>query len=490
MSLKPVFNQVKKLSNTSSNLAKIELLKGYLRDPLFQKVAQYTLDSRRTYHVAKFPKYEPHEVESSTDDLFAFLDELNGKEGSTDADKNTLFLLASIDEETYELTRLICNGDLKCGCGVKTINKALMGSIFYIPYCRCSTETQLHRVAWPAYAQEKSDGTFTNMIIGVKGNITFLTRDGNKIRQLKKLKKRVLKRLPKKYYGTVFQGELLIRAGDDIYDRQTGNGIFSSCQHGSADQAESDKAIIHIWDAIPIDDFWNGLCTVGYKHRFDTAYNACAEVDHSCFTPVHTEIVHNEQEARDFYKKMRLLKKEGSITKDFRALWKDHTSPLQIKMKNVMDVETLITDIYYGESDGKYEKCLGGISCESGCGIIKVNAGGGFSDKQRGYFPVPADHPHAVKEKENDLGYTDPETQEYFPPKHINGKLAKEAMLRWRAEIGNVAELECESVSYSKSKDTYSLYLPRFTTIRDNKKADTFEGLKERGACDNIKVLK
>jgi len=495
MSLQNVYAQIRKLGSTPSKNDKVELLKVYLKDPLFQKVSTFTLDSRRTYNVKVFPQFNTVEsagVPDQANQLLDFLDSLNTQSGSTKLDKDKLFSLAAIDEATYELTKLICTAGFKCGCSVKSFNKALMGSIFYIPYCRCSTETKLHMISWPAFAQEKADGTFTNMIVSKAGKIKFLTRDGNKLKQLGKLKKRILKNLPERYYGNVFQGELLIPDPDgNIMNRQTGNGIITSCQYDSADQAVVDETIMRLWDIIPLDDFWAGASKIEYFPRYNNVVAAASEVAHSCFTVVETKVVTCLAEVHEFYKYIRSLGGEGLITKDFKALWKDHTSPLQCKMKNVMDVEMDITNVYMGEPDSKYEKCLGGLGTTSGCGMITVNVGGGFSDAQRGYIPVSELHPKAIKAKDNDFGFTDPETGEYYPPLYIDSKAAKDAIEYWENEMGSgaVAGLECESVSYSKSKSTYSLYLPRFDMLRTNKKADTFEGLKERGACENIKAI-
>jgi len=482
MSLRPVYQKILKLNATASSNDKVALLREYLTtDPLFKKVAVYALDSRRTYNIKKFPPFTT--INSSVtpnDTLFAFLDELNSTPGTPNAQKEALYLMASSDEETYEVVKRICNGDLKCGCGVKLFNKAVPDSIFDIPYCRCSTDSKINNIMYPAFAQEKADGMFTNIILDYNGKVEFLSREGKPVQQLYKLTRILENKIPEKYYGTVFHGELLSLQNDKIISRKTGNGIFSSCLYGLADQDLADTAIIRLWDAVPIDDFKKESCKLPYKKRFNTILDISDILGSARFRPVEYEVVQALEEAQAFYAKMRKLGKEGAILKNYSMTWKYHTSPNQIKMKNVMDVELNMVDWYLGTSDSKYAKCMGGITCESACKQLVVNVGSGFSDAQRGFKPVPADHPNAILSNDNDTGYTNEDTGELSPPLYIDSEFLKTALLSLGVLMGQVAGLECESIIKSKTKDTYSLYLPRFVEVRIDKKADTLEELLSR----------
>lgn len=480
MSLKQVFQQITTLKGTPSENNKVELLRGYLQDPLFKKVTTYALDSRMTYNVKKFPPFVETTRSFANDKVFRFLDDLNKTPGSTKAQKQTLFTLASSDAETYEVVKRICNADLKCGCGVKLFNKAVKDSIFSIPYCRCSTDKKISNIVFPAYAQEKADGMFVNVIIDELGNIKFLSREGKPVKQLDKLRALLQSSLPESYFSTVFHGELLSFQAGKVLPRKVGNGIFSSCLYGLANQGLADTAILKIWDAIPLEDFVKEKCTTPYKERFEFALDAIGAVSNPAFQPVEYEVVYTLEEAKDFYARMRKLGREGAILKNFKAIWKYFTSPDQIKMKNVMDVEVDVLAWLFGKEDSKYAKCLGALQCATACRKLTVKVGSGYSDAQRGYKPVPEEHPYAILSNDNDTGWTDQETGQWFPPVYIDGKFLKEALERVESWVGGVAGVECESIIKSKTKETYSLYLPRFNEMRTDKRADTLGGLLKR----------
>lgn len=480
MSLITVFQKLTKVGRTASSNEKVVLLKEYLEDPLFLKVVQYALDSRMTYNVKNFPPFVPTSALVTNEQLFEFLDTLNATPGSTNAQKAKLFRMAAVDEETYEVVKRICNADLKCGCGVKLFNTARPNSVFDIPYCRCSTDKKINNIVYPAFAEEKADSMFCNTLVGKSGAIAFLSREGKVIHQLDKLRTLLSGKLPKEYYGRVFHSELLSLQNGVVIDRKTGNGIFSSCLYGLADQALADTAILQVWDSVPIDSFWEGKCSTPYKHRFQTVLDATAAIWSVFFQPIDYEIVNSEEEARAFYAKKRKEGREGAILKNFNMVWKYHTSPSQIKMKNVMDVELLISDWEFGKKDTKYEKCLGAAQCVSACGKIIVSVGSGFSDAERGYFPVPSTHKHAIKAIDSQKPYYDEEKGVTYEPVYINKKKLKQALEQWDNNKGSVARLECESIITSKTKTTYSLYLPRYLEICTDKKADTLAGLQKR----------
>lgn len=471
ITIQQVRQQIGVLESISANNERLIQLREYVKDPIFRKVLTYALDSRLTFHVKKFPKYQGPATTTPDEKIFNFLDTLNSKSGASNVEKKLLFDLSSSDPDTYEMVRRICNKDLKCGCGVKTVNKALLEEnlppIFYIPYCRCSTDSKIKNIIFPAICQEKEDGMFANIFIFEDGKIDILTREGKPVHQLELLKKRLRKRLPAEGFGRVYTGELLIMGPDLIpFSRKKGNGIFNSCLQKTADQGLANNAFISVWDSIPIKDFWDYKCTTPLEDRWAFINLLASKVqDKTVMRLVNSEIVNSLEEAYAYYFKMRAKGGEGAVVKNWSMIWSDHTSPNQIKLKNVIDVDLEIVGIYKGNTGSKYEQCLGGLKCQTRCGRLTVNVGGGFSDKERGYHPVTKDHKHAIESG----------------TKWINGKKAKKALKRWENEIGNIIASESESVIKSKVSDIYSLYQPRYNEIRSDKNvADTLQEILER----------
>lgn len=463
MSLKPVHDKLCELQATPSSLDKKELLKEYMNDELFNRVVQYALDSRLVYHVKSFPKFKaPLGKDINPDRIFTFLDQLASQDGTNAADKKKLFMLASTDEETYEVVRRICNKDLRCGVGVKTINEVIPNAIFYIPYCRCSTQSKIGNVEFPAFFQKKADGAFANVFISKQGaGVAFLTRDGNKLQQLTKLAETLAGAFPDFEEDMVLHGELLIHKDGKTWSRKKGNGIFSSCLHGTAKQDLADCAILEAWDIMPAREFWDDNVQATYDERFSQLSSMTKSLDDPALTLIPTEYVRDMSDVTIAYARMREQGHEGGIVKDFKAPWKDHTSTLQIKLKNVIDVDLVLVGIGHGAADKKFEHCVGHLICESACGEIKVNIGTGLSEKERGY--------------------------RLLPDGSVDMEYAKEMIEWWESQFSNIIHSECESVIKGKTNSHHSLYLPRYIEVRrDKNTADTLKGLIERGV--NVKI--
>jgi len=438
MSLKHVLEKLNHIASSPSTLSKIHILKGYLLDEEFKKVCNYALASKYVFHVKKFPPFKPLDGDFTNNlAIFDILEKLNASDGANNTMKEVLYNAASTDPETYEVVRRICEGDLKCGVGIKNINKAVPGTIFYIPYMRCSTEAAIGNITYPAYAQEKNDGAFTNMIVKENGGITFFTRNGKAIHQLQALK-RALKPFVSRppYAGMVYMGELLVMVGGRILPRSEGNGIITSCIYGTANQSMADKVIIRVWDCVLLSDFWDGESKIPYSKRFNTVKQLAEEIASPTFKPTFTELVNNEVEARNFYAKIRRHGGEGEVLKSMNFHWKDHDSPYQIKLVNTSSAELRIVGWNYGAERSKYEHVCGAVLMESECGMLKVKVSG-MTDEQRAWD--------------------------------------------WDSHIGDIATVKFKELSQGKGNQHMSMTHPRIDELRlDRRTAQTLKDILKR----------
>jgi len=285
-------------------------------------------------------------------------------------------------------------------------------------------------------AQEKADGAFVNILIN---NIfeKFLTRNGNQVYQLEHLSDLFVK-IDNKFKRTVYMGELLVVKNGKILSRKEGNGIINSCVQGTADKNDSQNIIIKLWDAVPYNDFFKGICNIPYSKRLSRVNSFVKSTGNSLVYQIETKMVHSKKEADVFYKKMRAEGKEGAICKKKDAKWKNHTSPDAIKLKNVQDAELRIVGWERGKKGTRFENCMGSLLCESACGKLSVSIGTGFTDSDR----------------EQD----------------------------WSLAMGKIVTVLYESIILSKVKGSlHSLYLPRFDTLRnDRNEADTLEEIQKR----------
>lgn len=450
MSLKSVHENLLNIKRTASTNSKVQLLSEYLQNEEFRTVIQLIYDSTKHYKINKLPPYKKleqdlfsDEKKSTNSDIFSFLNKLAKQRGVSDQDKLHLAKLASIDPETHKVVQMIVKKDAKCGFSQKLINKAYPNLITIMPYCRCSTaKNKIHTINWDegVYVQEKADGMFINIIIH-KDKIVFRSRSGNEIHQLDHIKdwiKKYRKSLILKN-SVVYMGELLLKQNEKILPRKTSNGIFNSCIQGTANPDMTKYAIVKIWDIVPYDDFWKGECNIPYHKRWKQVVKFVNSIDpnRKIFSLIRTRLVSNRKPAKDLYNIIRMNGGEGTILKKRTALWKNHTSPDQVKEKNESEAELRIVGWSYGEEGTKYENMLGSLQCETDDGKVKVSISG-FTDKER----------------EED----------------------------WNNRIGNIVSITYESlISDKKRKGIYSLYLPRIDEVRyDRNDTDTLEDLLNR----------
>lgn len=468
MSLKSVFYKLKKLESTSSTNDKVDLLKVYLKDSLFHKVVWCCLHGTLHYNIKKFPAYSQPGLLTPKGNKFIFnkLKELSKKTGANNADKQELCQLASIDKETFEVVKRICQKDLKCGVKERLINKARPDTIKIFPYQRCKTSKEIDNIVFfdevaekpvQAMAQCKADGEFTNLFIDDNFNITFRTRNGKLIRQLEHLKKNIQSQpstvkygrkrgikhssFPDTFKNNVFMGELRVWNKDftAIMDRKAGNGILSQCIQGTADPKDAKRVFFTVWDTVSTKEFWVGQGTLTYQSRFYNASVLTSTVNNAKYVQtIETRFVNNIDEAYAFYVEMREAGHEGAVIKNLTFLWRDQQSgsPDMIKLKHCFDCELIIVGWNLSKEGGQFDGLMGSIDCESSCGKLKVNIGTGFS----------------VDKREWD----------------------------WDFLIGSIARVEAERVITSKTKKTSSLYTPSFIDIREDKDtADTLEQIIE-----------
>jgi DNA ligase 1 len=449
MSLLSVYEKIAIIKATNATNDKIQLLSKYLLNDDFSTIIKLTYDSSKNYKIKSLPKRIPPkktdlfssgDSQTTNQDIFDFLNKLANQRGVSNQDKTELTKLASIDKETYEVVQMTVRKDCKAGFSEKLINKAKPNFIEITPYMRCSTaKNKMHTVIWNdgVFVQEKADGMFINIIL-TDEQIFLKSRNGNYILQLEHITDWFKKHAIHYYQWHVFMGELLIKQNGKILPRKIGNGILNSCIQGTADEKITKQAVVKLWDVVIYDDFQKGECKIPYHKRlFKLKQFLELDPDKKLLSLIPTKKVFSEDEAKKAYQQIRKKGGEGLIVKKKEALWKNHTSPDMIKMKNSEEAEMRIVGWSYGEKDTKYEKLLGSLQVETDDGKVKVSISG-FTDEQREWD--------------------------------------------WNKYIGNIVSVEFESlITDKKRKDVYSLYLPRFKELRlDRSDTDSLKDLLTR----------
>jgi ATP-dependent DNA ligase len=379
-------DNLKKLSKTND---KKVLLKEYLEDSDFLRFVELTLDTRKNYNVTELPEYKESGFTYSLKDLYQYFDYLANKRGCKDFEKEQLFSIACSHPTLYNIAKTILNKTLDCGCGAITINKVRPDTVEIFPYCRCSLVEEIGNIQYPAIVQEKLDGEYISVIVDRHNKVYHRTRSGNYL----DLKGRFVKQfIDYGAYDCVYTGEIIATDKDGNYlSRDESNGLVLKAQSGTLTEEEADSFVIILWDVIGQKQFFNTSDIPeeqrgNYQARFAVLNDFFNETNPLNVKLVDYKIVYNYDEVIEFYKEKLEEGKEGVILKDFRLIFKNHTSKLQIKIKPFKTCELKMLSWVYGDSESKYRYCMGSVKCGSVDELILVDVGGGYSDKFRGYL--------------------------------------------------------------------------------------------------------
>lgn len=416
-----------KLKGRSSTNDKVEMLKEYLQDDAFNTMVVLALTSTLSYNVKNVtwddssgPLFnETHSIQ----DIFKYLYKMAERNGATNEEKNQLSGMIS-NQFQHRIVSMIIKKKLDCGVSAKLINKAVPGTVFVMPYMRCSTTDKISRIKYPAIVDIKADGMFLN-IISKNGIVDLKTRPGLPLplnnRELIDEVKRITQ-------GSecVMMGEARVKGDDGKYlPRKISNGLLNSMLQGSAPPEVHAKTVITLWDIIPYEDFMEGECDIPYEDRLQDLLDA--GVKRSMQPPkfsfihlIHAEEVQSKEQAFEIAAKWIAEGEEGGILKNLKSVWKNHTCPEWIKLKSEKECELRITGWEYAEAGSKFDGLMGSVKCESECGKLKVNVSG-WNDEERKWD--------------------------------------------WDEHIGKIITVKFNEVIESKSKDTLSLFLPRVSKI-------------------------
>ena len=442
---------IKELRADASLNYKKEVLARYSDYAPFKEFLIRVYNPRVNYFQRKIPDVVSYGMkEQSTQELYVILDALSSRivTGGEALEYVRNFLLEA-NQTIRELFELAIGRDIRAGVGVGIINEVYKDLIEEIFYCRCGKldEKTLERFdSMPDgfLAQAKLDGIFS-YIIKEDENVYMLTRAGTAWTS-DSLKEDMIK-----CSDGVYIGEALIYKDGKPLDRKTGNGLINKfikrettlesleekAKRGKTkdiselgnrrDEFEWIDKNLHfvIWDSLTLEEFKEGLSTRPYTERFGEAIKATFMT--TKLKPVPSFRVYSVKEAQAIADEYISEEGEGAIIKKLDTVWKDGTSKDMVKIKAVLDADLLCVDVE--EGSGKYKGKVGALVLETVCGKLRVKVGTGLTDLDRA---KPFD---------------------YY--------------------IGKVIEIQYNEFIKSKSKNTDSLFLPRFVEVREDKNTAT-----------------
>lgn len=378
-----LYSIVKELQAAQGSNAKQDVLMKHKDNALFKAYMKAVYDPAINYFQKRIAKHV-HEgaqkydfTQDTLDGIMYHLAERNitGRQ----AERWLGHLYAAATPESQTLIKYIIDRSVGAGVGDTMVLKT-WPDLYFIPgYMRCSLMTpkiQKHFESLDEIiVQMKADGSFC-YLKNDNGKASAFTRAGSHYPAW--LAEKLLKGAPKGAY--VFVGELLVYKDGKLLDRSTGNGIYNSILKGGEEQEYDEyKFLMEAWDLLPVVDFEAGLCEIMYKHRLDKLEQYVFDTDN--IDVINTDVVKSLDEAYKIYSQYTAEGYEGAVIKDGASVWKDHTSPYNVKLKIEFEVDLEVTAMLEGE--GKAKGMLGAISVRSSDGLLRCDVGTGMSDIQR-----------------------------------------------------------------------------------------------------------
>lgn len=325
-----------------------------------------------------------------------------------------------------DLVKLICNKDLDCGVSATTLNKVFGKSFVPVFEVQLATEVPIADVTLPITGQLKYNGVRVIAIIEDQG-VTFKTRNGKEFK-FPILAERLAPLRQAAPYDFILDGELAI--GDSKGTNHTDvSGIVNSAIKGtSINGLIHYNLVFNCFDCLPLKEFYSQQCTHIYAARFEQLKNILValysiNVEHNKYVKLAETYEFDSREAiQAKFDAILAEGYEGLILKKWNHKYTFKRSKDWIKLKAIDTVDLVCTGVE--EGTGKYEGMIGALECR---GIVQgypviVRVGSGLTDNDRA-------------KKASD---------------YIDHKI----------------EILYNTVIQDRLTGNYSLFLPRFVTIR------------------------
>ena len=433
-----IFKILEELNAENGSNYKMATLKKYSDNELLKRVLKMAYDKATyTYGISmknidsNIPENSGEKLRSLEQCLDVLVNSFVTREytGNTAIDFLEDILYSLNSEDRIVLSRII-GRDLKINMGRSNINKVFKDLIVKPVYMRCgiyNSKTSSKINIDDAYLQLKADGTYREFTVD-QGIVTCISRSGEEYAYP------VLSEGLSKFPDGKYIGELTVSGTND---RATGNGLINS------DNPPHDLINLDLWDYITPEEYQNAANKVKNTTKYSDRFNTLVKTIESAqnlknINIIETHIVKSIPQALTIVGEWMRNGLEGGILKDKDNIFRDGTSPQQLKLKLEIDADVRITGFTEGTKGTSREFTFGAITFENDEGTIKGQTSG-FTDAQL---------------------------------KDFNG--------RRKELIGKIMSVQFNDITQARTNDFYALSHPRFIELRDDKNStDTLERVLE-----------
>lgn len=351
-----------------------------------------------------------------TPELFVLLDKLKNRELTGDAARDAV---RKQTKDFGSLIHFILDKSLQCGVRATTVNKVFPGLIKKFK-CQLAKDVPLEKLSFPRVAETKFDGVRVLILVN-NGQAEFRTRNG-KLLHLPIIQKQLEDIF--KTSSFVLDTECTLANGTSD-ERTKVSGMLNSARQGRL--IKEDLLVFNVFDLLTWDDWTTQKCTTPFLFRradLDSG-GICVNPALPFLTASPVNFVDSIEEMQRLFDYQLQNGFEGLILKDPNGHYEFKRSASWAKMKDVKTADLECVAIEEGRN--KYNGMIGALICEGwveGKHVL-VNVGSGLSDAERAKEPY-----------------------EY---------------------LNKIIEVKYNSLTQDKVTGQWSLFLPRFVTVRFDK---------------------
>lgn len=439
---------IKKLNEDNGRLHKEDVLKQALEAAtLGSEISQFFLDSLKSCYnpyITFGVRHIPDSIgivgaENPWQEFAALLRNLYDRTLTGHAARDAIQEMSErFDSEEWNLFLApILRRDMRCGISATTINKIVKNTTYEIPVFSCQLATNSEgrpEMKGIKRLEPKLDGVRVLMTVGFPDyggiQITCYSRNGKIFENFHHIEEQI------EHYADYLRKEIGgVGTTGFVLDGEVVGNSFQELmrQARRKDDVQNEDSVFHIFDIIPIEDFlrghWNAPLSkrLAILEKMQPTIDKMANVELLPHIQVDLDTVEGQAELQNYAQDMVAAGYEGIMIKDLDAPYECARSKSWLKWKPTITVDLEVIGIE--EGTGRNMGRLGALVCagnDHGKDIV-VNAGSGFSDKER---------------------------KQLWEDRNVI--------------FGRTVEIMADAVTQNQD-GTYSLRFPRFVRFRDDK---------------------